>query len=239
MVVIFRSPIEPIGSRHERTGSPSICTVQAPHCAIPQPNFVPVSPITSRNAHRSGVSAATSKVCRCPLTSIVIDILASHSRSATKRKHSSLANASTQRLRRTNRPCARRLVPRTSSISLRGHRSLHKHLVAHQQRLLGQRTGRKCCEQQHFWQRAAQTDSSGRSTARPDRCTEKCPQARCRANAPSAACQACPSPEAIRSFARTDRYPHRVLKPSSPNRASARMASSLTSAAYRKTLLPL
>jgi hypothetical protein len=25
-----------------RTGSPSTCTVQAPHSAMPQPNFVPV-----------------------------------------------------------------------------------------------------------------------------------------------------------------------------------------------------
>ena len=30
--------------RHERTGSPSSCTVQAPHTPCSQPTFVPVSP---------------------------------------------------------------------------------------------------------------------------------------------------------------------------------------------------
>ena len=38
-----------IGVMHERVATPSICTVQAPHSAMPQPNFVPVMPSTSRN----------------------------------------------------------------------------------------------------------------------------------------------------------------------------------------------
>ena len=29
------------GVMHERAGFPSTCTVQAPHSAMPQPNFVP------------------------------------------------------------------------------------------------------------------------------------------------------------------------------------------------------
>ena len=33
---------------------PSTCTVQAPHWAMPQPNFVPVRPIVSRMTQRSG-----------------------------------------------------------------------------------------------------------------------------------------------------------------------------------------
>src|SRR5579863_5784755 len=45
---------------HERTALPSRCTVQQPHSATPQPNFVPVSPTTSRMAHNSGISGATS-----------------------------------------------------------------------------------------------------------------------------------------------------------------------------------
>ena len=81
MVVTLRSPIEPTGSRQERTGSPSICTVQAPHCAIPQPNLVPVRPITSRKVQSSGVSGATSTVSRSPLISMVIDMLVLPSRS--------------------------------------------------------------------------------------------------------------------------------------------------------------
>src|SRR5262249_36587698 len=36
------------------------CTVQAPHAAMPQPNLVPVRPITSRRAHSRGMSEGTS-----------------------------------------------------------------------------------------------------------------------------------------------------------------------------------
>ena len=46
------------GRTHERTGSPSMCTVQAPHCAMPQPYLVPVSASCSRNTHSSGVSGS-------------------------------------------------------------------------------------------------------------------------------------------------------------------------------------
>jgi hypothetical protein len=38
----------------------AMCTVQAPQSAIPQPNFVPVIPSTSRNTHNRGVSPSTS-----------------------------------------------------------------------------------------------------------------------------------------------------------------------------------
>src|SRR6478609_4478769 len=44
IVVIFESPMLSIDVIHERTASPLICTVQAPHSAMPQPNFVPVMP---------------------------------------------------------------------------------------------------------------------------------------------------------------------------------------------------
>src|ERR1700726_4421002 len=44
----------------ERAGAPSTCTVQAPHSAMPQPNFVPVMPSTSRSTHSKGVSPSTS-----------------------------------------------------------------------------------------------------------------------------------------------------------------------------------
>ena len=36
------------------------CTVQAPHCAMPQPYFVPVMPMLSRITHSSGVSGSMS-----------------------------------------------------------------------------------------------------------------------------------------------------------------------------------
>jgi len=40
----------------------------APHSAMPQPNFVPVMPSTSRNTQRSGVSPSTSTLCVFLLT---------------------------------------------------------------------------------------------------------------------------------------------------------------------------
>src|SRR3989442_1046203 len=50
----------------ERVAAPFICTVHAPHNAMPQPNFVPVKPNTSRNTHSSGISGTTSTVCGLP-----------------------------------------------------------------------------------------------------------------------------------------------------------------------------
>ena len=55
------------GTEQERIAMPSIWTVQAPHCAMPQPYLVPVKPIVSRNTQSSGVSGSTSTSCVCPL----------------------------------------------------------------------------------------------------------------------------------------------------------------------------
>ena len=62
MVVIFLPSAALTGTTQERTGSPSMCTVQAPHCATPQPYLVPVRPTCSRIAHSSGVSGSTSNI---------------------------------------------------------------------------------------------------------------------------------------------------------------------------------
>src|SRR5690349_22788197 len=51
----------------ERIATPSIWTVQAPHCAMPQPYFVPVRPAFSRISQRSGVSGSTSTSNDLPL----------------------------------------------------------------------------------------------------------------------------------------------------------------------------
>src|SRR6516164_7682774 len=67
IVVTARLPTAPTGSRQDRTGLPSICTVQAPHCAMPQPNLVPVIPSTSRSTQSSGVSLGASKLWSSPL----------------------------------------------------------------------------------------------------------------------------------------------------------------------------
>src|ERR1700730_9744370 len=67
IVVMARLPIAPIGNKQERTALPSRCTVQAPHCAIPQPNFVPVIPKRSRSTQSSGISAGASTVLLSPL----------------------------------------------------------------------------------------------------------------------------------------------------------------------------
>jgi hypothetical protein len=44
MVVIRTDDASRTGKEHERTALPSICTVQAPQAAMPQPYFVPVRP---------------------------------------------------------------------------------------------------------------------------------------------------------------------------------------------------
>jgi len=44
----------------ERVARPSTWTVQAPHSPIPQPNLVPLRPISSRIAQSSGVSSGAS-----------------------------------------------------------------------------------------------------------------------------------------------------------------------------------
>src|SRR5262249_33306000 len=62
IVVTAEVPMLSIGVIQERVATPPICTVQAPHSAMPQPNLVPVMPRTSRNTHKRGVSPSTSTV---------------------------------------------------------------------------------------------------------------------------------------------------------------------------------
>src|SRR5258705_13938142 len=61
-------PIAETGIEHDLSGLPFMKTVQAPHWATPQPNFVPVSPIASRKTQSSGGSGSTSTFCTCPFT---------------------------------------------------------------------------------------------------------------------------------------------------------------------------
>src|SRR5262249_43576404 len=75
MVVTSAPSRPPIGTAQERMACPFTCTVQAPHWAIPQPYFVPVSPTSSRKTQSSGVSLSTSSRCEVPLTLMVTMIL--------------------------------------------------------------------------------------------------------------------------------------------------------------------
>src|ERR1700675_2827379 len=68
MVVILLPVASRTDTLNERTALPSTCTVQAPQCAAPQANLVPVSPICSRIAHRSGMSGGASIWRVLPLT---------------------------------------------------------------------------------------------------------------------------------------------------------------------------
>src|SRR4029077_7474544 len=61
MVLSFLPATADTGVTHERTGLPLTGTVQAPHCAAPQPNLVPVRPSSSRTTQISGVSACCSE----------------------------------------------------------------------------------------------------------------------------------------------------------------------------------
>src|SRR5580692_4540098 len=60
MVVISAPAARDTGVLQERTGRPSRCTVQAPHCATPHPYFVPVRPRCSRKTQSRGVEGSTS-----------------------------------------------------------------------------------------------------------------------------------------------------------------------------------
>ena len=51
-----------------RTATPSMCTVQAPHTAMPQPYFVPRRLSESRTTHNRGMSGGTSTVVDWPFT---------------------------------------------------------------------------------------------------------------------------------------------------------------------------
>src|SRR6476660_8314818 len=59
----------------ERTASPLMCTVQAPHSAMPHPNLVPVIPSVSRNTHSSGISGLASTVCGLPFNVNLMDAI--------------------------------------------------------------------------------------------------------------------------------------------------------------------
>src|SRR5713226_3966868 len=61
-----------IGVTHERVATPLMCTVHAPHCAMPQPNLVPVRPSVSRSTQSSGVSGLSVMLRALPLTVRVI-----------------------------------------------------------------------------------------------------------------------------------------------------------------------
>src|SRR5215469_15692547 len=68
MVVTCLPPRSHTCTLHDRVGSPSRCTVQAPHWAIPHPNFVPVSLRCSRSTQSNGVSGSASTLTSLPLT---------------------------------------------------------------------------------------------------------------------------------------------------------------------------
>src|SRR5574343_125447 len=69
MVTIFSLPVSEASGRTQlRVATPSMCTVQAPHWAMPQPYLVPVMLSCSRSTHSSGVSASASTSRTLPLT---------------------------------------------------------------------------------------------------------------------------------------------------------------------------
>src|SRR5215472_12214975 len=59
---------------HENARSPSICTMQAPHRPVPQPNLVPVSFSPSRITHNNGVAGGASVDAALPFTVKVVVI---------------------------------------------------------------------------------------------------------------------------------------------------------------------
>src|SRR5215813_13631701 len=77
MVVTFLPDTLEIGVMHDRVASPLMCTVHAPHSAMPHPNFVPVMFSVSRRTHNSGISGLTSTVWDFPFSVNVMAMAAS------------------------------------------------------------------------------------------------------------------------------------------------------------------
>src|SRR5215204_2915525 len=67
MVVICLPDASASVTPQERVATPSTCTVQAPHWAMPQPYLVPVRPTCSRMTHNSGVLGSAFTSCTVPL----------------------------------------------------------------------------------------------------------------------------------------------------------------------------
>src|SRR4029450_7152664 len=67
-VVISAPCTDDTGRMHERTASPLIRTVQAPHWPNPQPNRGPCRSRSLQRAYTSGVDGSTSTACDLPLT---------------------------------------------------------------------------------------------------------------------------------------------------------------------------
>src|SRR3569623_3478568 len=58
-IVVTKLPsIDPIETRHDFFGLPSMSTMHAPQCPVPQPYLVPVRFDASRSAHSNGVAGS-------------------------------------------------------------------------------------------------------------------------------------------------------------------------------------
>src|SRR4030088_613857 len=68
MVVTSLPSARDTGATQDRIASPLRWTVQAPHCAMPQPYLVPVRPRFSRRTQSRGVEGSTSRLTRCRFT---------------------------------------------------------------------------------------------------------------------------------------------------------------------------
>src|SRR5262249_29792493 len=71
MVVTLRPATADAGVTHERTAVPSMCTVHAPHTAMPHPYLVPVRLSDSRSTQSSGISSGTSTYLRLTVNEIM------------------------------------------------------------------------------------------------------------------------------------------------------------------------
>ena len=68
MVVTDLPAISEIWVWQEKARLPSMCTMQAPHRPVPQPNLVPVSLSPSRITHSKGVAGGASVDAALPFT---------------------------------------------------------------------------------------------------------------------------------------------------------------------------
>src|SRR5277367_7178769 len=99
MVVIDLPFASLIDVAHALTASPSRWIVQAPQAAIPQPNFVPVNPSTSRRYQSTGIDGSPSNDCAWPFT-FRVSMLPSLSKAAALQTVLPGAASSSRRYRR-------------------------------------------------------------------------------------------------------------------------------------------
>src|SRR5687768_2664334 len=108
-------PTADIGVEHDRTALPRMCTVQAPHWPMPQPNLVPFRLRTFRRTHSRGMSPGTSTVVAFPFTVKVNGIALTLRKKGRSRRTSGVLDGLWEWKARGRLPTAKSQIPNPKS----------------------------------------------------------------------------------------------------------------------------